>query len=240
MVLRDDNFVTIRDAIAEGRAIFDNIRKFVNYLLSANAGEVLVVFVGVLVGSFFFPTLFAGRAEALVLTPVMLLWINLVTDGLPALALGADPQAENVLERPPRGDDEPVINRRMMVSILTIGALMTASGLAVFFFGLTETRDLVVAQTVLFTFLVTIEMVRIQTIRSRYDQSLLSNRWLVAAILVTLFLQLLVLYTPVNRFFDVIAPTLDHWGWIGAAFVGFLAANLLMVRVYDRAFGDSI
>jgi Ca2+-transporting ATPase len=240
VILRDDNFVTIRDAIAEGRAIFDNIRKFVNYLLSANAGEVLVVFFGVLVGSFFFPTLFAGRAEALILTPVMLLWINLVTDGLPALALGADPQSEGVLERPPRGENEPVINTRMLVSILTIGGLMTVSGLGLFFFGLTETRDLLLAQTVLFTFLVTIEMVRIQTIRSRYDLSILSNRWLILAILVTFVLQWLVLYTPLNRFFEVIPLVGDHWLWIGVAFVGFLAANLLMVRAYDRVFGDSV
>ena len=236
MVLQDDNFVTIRDAIAEGRGIFDNIRKFVNYLLSANAGEVLVVFVGVLVGSALFPAAFASKSEALVLTPVMLLWINLVTDGLPALALGADPKADDVMDREPRGDDEPVIDTRMMLSILTIGALMTVTGLSLFFFGLTETRALVVAQSLLFTFLVTIEMVRIQTIRSRYDQGILSNPWLVVAILVTLALQLLVLYTPLNQLFDVVAVSVTGWAWIGAAFLAFLVSHILVVALYDRVF----
>ncbi|WP_433634534.1 cation-translocating P-type ATPase [Halomicrococcus sp. NG-SE-24] len=238
MVLQDDNFVTIRDAIAEGRGIFDNVRKFVNYLLSANAGEVLVVFVGVLVGTVLFPRAFASRSEALVLTPVMLLWINLVTDGLPALALGADPKPDDVLDRSPRGDDEPVIDTRMMVSILTIGALMTATGLALFFFGLSRTRDLVVAQSLLFTFLVTIEMVRIQSIRSRYDQEFFSNRWLVGAILVTLALQLLVLYTPLHVFFDVVPLSRRGWTWIGVAFLAFLVADALVSRLYDRTVAD--
>ncbi|WP_440008016.1 cation-translocating P-type ATPase [Halomicrococcus sp. SG-WS-1] len=238
VVLQDDNFVTIRDAIAEGRGIFDNVRKFVNYLLSANAGEVLVVFVGVLVGAVLFPRAFASRSEALVLTPVMLLWVNLVTDGLPALALGADPKADDVLDRSPRGDDEPVIDTRMMVSILTIGALMTVTGLALFFFGLSRTRDLVVAQSLLFTFLVTIEMVRIQSIRSRYDQEFFSNRWLVGAILVTLALQLLVLYTPLHVFFDVVPLSPRGWTWIGVAFLAFLVADALVSRLYDRTVAD--
>jgi len=240
MVLRDDNFATIRDAIAEGRGIFDNIRKFVNYLLSANAGEVLVVFLGVLVGTVAFPTLFAERAEALILTPVMLLWINLVTDGLPALALGADPQAENILDRPPRPADEPVIDRRMLASIAGIGAIMTITGLALFFYGLGTTVDLLRAQTVLFTFLVAVEVIRIQVIRSRYDLSIGSNRWLLGAIGVTLLLQLLVLYTPLATVFGVQPVSPRGWAWIGAAFAGFLGLNLGLSALLDRIYGPTI
>ncbi|AZH24814.1 cation-translocating P-type ATPase [Haloplanus aerogenes] len=240
MILQDDNFATIRDAIAEGRGIFDNIRKFVNYLLSANAGEVLVVFLGVLVGTLLFPGLFAEQAEALVLTPIMLLWINLVTDGLPALALGADPQAENILDRPPRESDEPVIDRHMMASIAGIGAIMTVTGLALFFYGLRTAADLMRAQTVLFTFLVVVEVIRIQVIRSRYDLSLVSNPWLLGAIGVTLLLQLLVLYTPLNVFFDVRPITLQGWTWIGTAFVGFLGLNLALSALLDRIFTSRI
>ncbi|MFC6942461.1 cation-translocating P-type ATPase [Salinirubellus sp. GCM10025818] len=236
MVLQDDNFATIRDAIAEGRGIFDNIRKFVNYLLSANAGEVLVVFVGVLVGTFLFPELFAEQSEALILTPVMLLWINLVTDGLPALALGADPKTENILDRPPRGSDEPVINRQMMASIAVIGLVMTVTGLALFFYGLLTVTTLIRAQTLLFTFLVVVEVVRIQVIRARYDLSILSNRWLIGSIGITLLLQLLVLYTPLNEFFAVRPLSVDEWTWIGAAFVGFLVLNLGTSEVLDRVF----
>ncbi|MFC6954530.1 cation-transporting P-type ATPase [Halorubellus litoreus] len=234
MILQDDNFATIRDAIAEGRGIFDNIRKFVNYLLSANAGEVLVVFVGVLVGSALYPSLFAGNTEALVLTPVMLLWINLVTDGFPALALGTDPKADDIMDRAPRGEDDPVIDRRMLLSIATIGAIMTVTGLALFFYALDVTRDLVVAQTLLFTLLVTIEMVRIHLIRSRYDLSPLSNPWLVAAVALSLALQLAVLYTPLREFFSVIAPTLEHWTWIGGAFIAFVALAVATETLVER------
>ena len=238
MVLLDDNFATIRDAIAEGRAIFDNIRKFVNYLLSANAGEVLAVFVGVLVGTVLFPDLFAARTEALILTPAMLLWINLVTDGLPALALGADPASEGILDRPPRGAGEPVIDRRMAVSIGAIGVGMAATGLALFFAGLRASESLVRAQTLLFTFLVVVEVIRIQVIRSRYGLSVGSNPWLVAAVLVTVGLQLLVLYTPANALFGVDPLPTSAWGAIGAGFVAFLLFNVVTSVALDRLLAE--
>jgi Ca2+-transporting ATPase len=234
VVLQDDNFATIRDAIAEGRRIFDNIRKFVNYLLSANAAEVLVVFFGVMLGSVLFPSLFAGQSEALILTPVMLLWINLVTDELPAIAIGTDPAAENIMDRDPRGTDEPVIDRRVMVSIGMIGVLITIIGLALFFYGLQVTRQLVLAQTLLFTFLVVAEMIRIQLIRSRYDLSPLSNRWLVGAISSSLVLQLAALYTPLNGFFDVVPVGPTGWIWIGVAFVAFMVLGFAVENAISR------
>jgi Ca2+-transporting ATPase len=237
MVLLDDNFTTIRDAVESGRGVFDNLRKFVNYLLSANAGEVAVVFVGVLLGAALFPLAFAGQPEALVLTPVMLLWINLVTDGLPALALGADPAAGDVMQRPPRGRDAPVINGRMAASILGIGAVMTVTGLGVFFYGLRQ-ADLLVAQTALFTFLVVVEVVRIQVIRSRFGHSIGSNRWLLGAVATSFALQLAVLYTPLSGLFGVTPLGLDAWAWIAAGFVAFLAANLAMAWALDRLFED--
>ncbi|MFT4890560.1 MAG: Ca2+-transporting ATPase [Halobacteriales archaeon] len=236
MVLRDDNFATIRDAVAEGRGIFDNIRKFVNFMLSANAGEVLVVFLGVLIGSAFFPEFASTSAsEALILTPVMLLWINLVTDGLPALALGVDPKADDIMDRPPRGADESVINRRVMASILTIGTLLAVTGLPLFFYGLVQER-LVVAQTLLFTFIVAAEMIWVQLIRSRYDLSVVSNPWLIAAIASTIVLQLGVLYTPVNEFFGVVALNATHWSWIAVTFVAFAILGALGGKALERAF----
>ena len=234
MVLRDDNFATIRDAVAEGRAIFDNIRKFVNFLLSANAGEVLAVFFGVLVGGALFPELFAASSEALILTPVMLLWINLVTDGLPALALGVDPRTEGIMDRPPRPSEEGVIGGRIVASVLVLGAAITVVGLVLFFRGLEATGDLVLAQTLLFTFLVTIEMVIIQVIRGRYGLEVLSNRWLVAAVASSVGLQLLVLYSPLQEFFGVRALSLEAWGWIGLATVGFTLLAVAGSRVLSR------
>ncbi|WP_136715511.1 cation-translocating P-type ATPase [Halorientalis salina] len=236
MILQDDNFVTIRDAVETGRGIFDNVRTFVNYLLSANAGEVLVVFFGVLLGSLLFPDLFEGsEAVGLVLTPVMLLWVNLVTDGLPALALGADPTAPNVMDRPPRGRGEPIIDRRVLASILAIGVVMTVVGLGLFFARLAATGSLVRAQTTLFTFLVVIELARIQLIRRRYGKSLRSNPWLVGAVALTLGLQLLVLYTPLADLFDVVPLALEAWGWLAGAFVVFVALNSLLVVALDAA-----
>ncbi|MFB6102363.1 MAG: cation-translocating P-type ATPase [Haloplanus sp.] len=239
MILQDDDFATIRDAIAEGRGIFDNIRKFVNYLLSANAGEVLVVFLGVLVGTALFPEQFAARSEALVLTPVMLLWVNLVTDGLPALALGVDPKSEDILDRPPRPPGAPVIDSRMIASIVAIGLILTVTGLALFFYGLMTAGDLIRAQTLLFTFLVVAEVVRIQVIRSRYDLPLRSNRWLIGAIAITVALQLLVLYTPLHEFFVVRQLTLAEWLPIGVTFLAFLVLNLGTTVLFDRLFPDS-
>ncbi|MFW5955775.1 MAG: cation-translocating P-type ATPase [Halorhabdus sp.] len=234
MVLLDDNFASIRDAVAEGRGIFDNIRKFVNFLLSANAGEVLAVFVGVLLGSALFPELFAGQAQALILTPVMLLWINLVTDGLPALALGVDPKMDGIMDRPPRGSDESVIDRRSIALILGFGGIYAALGLPLFFYGLSVTENLIVAQTLLFTFIVLGEITQVQIIRSRYDLALFSNRWLVGALASSLLLHFAVLYTPARTFFDVIAPGAAEWTWLGIAVLAFVALGTLMVRGLDR------
>ncbi len=240
MVLQDDNFVTIRDAIAEGRGIFDNIRKFVNYLLSANAGEVLVVFFGVLIGSFFMPDVFnsSGGSEALILTPIMLLWINFVTDGLPALALGADPKSEGIMKRTPRGNNEPVISKRMMYSILGMGGIMAVTGLPLFFHALATTGEIIIAQTLLFTFLVLVEMIRIQTIRQRYNQSILSNKWLLGALVGSLVLQLLVIYTPLSSYFGTIRIGLEGWLWMTSAVLGFLVLTFGMIELFDRLFEE--
>lgn len=240
MVLQDDNFVTIRDAIAEGRGIFDNIRKFVNYLLSANAGEVMVVFLGVLIGSFFMPEIFnsAEGAEALILTPIMLLWINFVTDGLPALALGADPKSNGIMERSPRNNNEPVINKRMLYSILGMGGIMAVTGLPLFFHALRTTGDLILAQTLLFTFLVLVEMIRIQTIRQRYKQSIFSNSWLAGALVGSLALQLLVIYTPLNSYFGTFEIGLQGWNWMLMATLGFLGVAVGMIKIFDRLFNE--
>jgi len=236
MILRDDNFATIRDAIEEGRGIFENVRKFVNYLVSTNTGEVLVVFLGVLLGSLLFPERFSGTSQALILTPILILWINLVADTLPALALGADPHAVGLMDRPPRPTDEGVINTRVLVSILTIAVLLAVTGLGLFFYALDRTGSLLRAQSLLFTFIVVVELIRIQVIRSRYGQSLRSNLWLVGAIGVSLLVHLTVLYTPLRNFFEVVPLTLTEWGWIAIGFVVFLVLNVALAKLNSRIF----
>ncbi len=120
IVLLDDNFATIRDAVKGGRRIFDNVRKFVNYLLSGNGGEVTMVFTGSMVGF------------GLVITPIQILWINLVTDGIPALTMGVDPPAEDVMDRDPRPPGEGVITKRIVTSIVGIATFMTVCLLPLF------------------------------------------------------------------------------------------------------------
>ena len=115
MILMDDNFATIVNAIKEGRRIFDNIRKFVNYLFTCNIAEVGVLFIA---------TLFLALKEPILL-PVQILWINLLTDGMPALALGVDPAAPGIMKRKPRKTGEPIINRRLVTIITTIGIQKT-------------------------------------------------------------------------------------------------------------------
>ena len=195
----------------------------------------LAVFLGITIGATLFPEVFSGNSEALILTPIMLLWINFVTDGLPALALGADPKSEGIMDRPPRGMKEPVINKRMMASIMGMGLAITAAGLPLFFKA-ASMGEIVLAQTLLFTFLVLVEMIRIQVIRKRYDQGIMTNKWLVLALASSFAMQLAVLYTPLSSFFDVAVLNLEHWKWLGAGVGAFLGITYVMSSAFDRIF----
>ena len=131
MVLADDNFATIVAAVEEGRAIFSNIRKFLRYLLSSNIGEVMTMFFGVLLADVIGLTAEGGGGVVLPLLATQILWINLVTDGAPALALGVDPADAGVMNEPPRPRGEGVITRRMWAGIFFVGAIMAAGTLLV-------------------------------------------------------------------------------------------------------------
>ena len=131
MVLADDNFATIVAAVEEGRAIFANIRKFLRYLLSSNIGEVMTMFFGVLLADVIGLTAREAARVVLPLLATQILWINLVTDGAPALALGVDPADAGVMNKPPRPRGEGVITRRMWAGIFFVGAIMAAGTLLV-------------------------------------------------------------------------------------------------------------
>ncbi|ELY44613.1 P-type HAD superfamily ATPase [Natronorubrum sulfidifaciens JCM 14089] len=244
IVLLDDNFATIRDAVKGGRRIFDNVRKFVNYLLSGNGGEVTMIFTGTLAGL------------GLVITPIQVLWINVVTDGIPALTMGVDPAADDVMEREPRPPDEGVITDRIVTSIVGIAIFMTVCLLPLFtlnFYGeLVPGYDVTgavlgwspgyevgreLAQTMVFTGFVVFEIVRIQAVRFRYGLGLFSNNWLVAAVGIAVVLQLLVLYTSTGQLlFDVEPLALVHWAQIGIAAAVFALLMAAFVKVQDRYF----
>ena len=130
VVLTDDDFATIVAAVEEGRAIFANIRKFLRYLLSSNIGEVMTMFFGVVLAKLI--GLYSeGEAVVLPLLATQILWINLVTDGLPALALGVDPADSDVMNRPPRPRSEGIVTRRMWAGILFVGAIMATGTLLI-------------------------------------------------------------------------------------------------------------
>jgi Ca2+-transporting ATPase len=190
MILTDDNFASIVAAVEEGRIIYSNIRKFVYYLLSCNVGEILVIFLAMLVGL------------PLPLRPIHLLWLNLVTDGLPALALGLEAGEPGTMERPPRPPREPIINREMMWNTAIQAAAITGTTLGAFVLGLRAyPNSLVAAQTIAFTTLVLSELFRAYTSRSeRYPLlrlGLFSNIYMVGATLSSFLLMAAVIYLPV-------------------------------------------
>ncbi len=193
MVLIDDNFATIVAAVEEGRIIYDNIRRFIKYLFSCNASEIVVMLIGPMIGM------------PIPLLPLQILWMNLVTDGLPALALGVEPAEKNVMKRPPYSSTESVFGRGMLTFILGMGAVMSLVSLGV---GLIAYRMGIEAwQTLLFTTLIFSQLAVAMEARSEQESlfrtGLLTNPSMVWAILSTVALQLAVIYVPfMQRIFD--------------------------------------
>jgi len=205
MVLTDDNYASIVSAIEEGRVIYSNIRKFVFYLISCNVGEILVIFLSMVAGL------------PVPLRPIQLLWLNLVTDGAPALALGLEQGDPDIMKRPPRPPGEPVINRDMRIGILVQAIVMTAAVLMAFVYGLGRfPGHLAGAQTIAFATLVCSELLRAFTARSEYYSmlsiSMSSNRWMLLAVASSFLLLLAVMYIPfLQPVFDTVPLGLSDW-----------------------------
>ncbi|MFC1741554.1 calcium-translocating P-type ATPase, SERCA-type [Nanoarchaeota archaeon] len=220
MILTDDNFTSIVSAVEEGRGIYDNIRKFVNYLLSCNVGEVLVIFLGVLMG------------WPLPLIAVQLLWINLVTDGPPAIALGVDPVAKDAMKRPPRKLTQKIMSRGMSLNIFSMGILIAAATLFVYYIGSQQSVE--TGRTMAFMTLVLLEIVRLQMIRSSYHTGTFSNKWLIGAVALSLGLQLVVVYTPLSKYFGVIALGSVYWLWMLGALAGVFIVGTIATRIIKK------
>ena len=223
MVLADDNFATIVDAVREGRRIFDNIKKFLRFLLSSNMGEVLTVFGGVVLSG---AIGLSGHSESGVVLPLLatqILWINLVTDSGPALAMGVDPSVEDVMARPPRKPTDRVVDGAMWSGVLLVGAVMAASTLATLDIflpgGLIETPlstdSLGTARTAAFSTLVLAQL--FNTLNSRSEtvsafSHLFVNKWLWGAIGLTLVLQVAVVEAPfLQAAFSTTSLDPVHW-----------------------------
>jgi Ca2+-transporting ATPase len=238
IVLADDNFASIVAAVEEGRAIFSNIRKFLRYLLSSNMGEVMTMFFGVLLADAIGLMPAEGGAVALPLLATQILWINLVTDGAPALALGADPAGAGVMTMPPRPKGEGVITRRMWWGIFYVGTIMAAGTLLVLDAslpgGLIEGKGEVrYAQTMAFNTLVLFSL--FTAFNSRSDEQsafagLFSNKWLWAAVVLSLLLQAAVIYTPfLQQAFSTVSLSAGDWMRCAA-----VASSVLWLRELSK------
>tara|TARA_Y100000310_G_C20680695_1_gene815776 strand:- start:296 stop:2875 length:2580 start_codon:yes stop_codon:yes gene_type:complete len=226
MILTDDNFVSIVNAVEEGRGIYDNITKFVDYMLSSNLGEVLVIFLAMLIG------FSVNGGIVLPLLAIQILWMNLVTDGLPAIALGVDPINKKVMQRKPRDINEGIITKKMMWNIGLIGILIALSTLFLFWRFL---PNLVLAQTVAFTTLIVLQIVRVQMVRKQHNEKLFSNKWLNYALISSIGLQLLVIYTPLSNIFHTTALGVLEWVWIiGVALIVFALGSFGSKVIKDR------
>jgi Ca2+-transporting ATPase len=205
MILGDDNFATIVAAVEEGRGIYDNIRKCIHYLLSCNLGEVLTMFIATLVGL------------PLPLLPIQILWVNLVTDGLPAMALGVDGAEPGIMNRQPRAPGESVFARRLAGKIALGGILIGLGTLFVFVVGLLMGVNILEARTMAFTTLVFFQLFQVFDCRSEergiFEVGLFSNPYLVGAVLISTLMQLSVIYFPPLQVIFKTVP-LVSWQWV--------------------------
>ena len=217
MVLLDDNYATIVAAIEEGRNIYDNIRKFVTYILSSNTGELFVMFVGPFLGL------------PLPLLAVQILWINLVTDGLPGLALAVEPAERGIMKRPPYLPEESILSRGVGARIAWIGVLMGIVSLLVGYYYFRQDPN-GPWQTMIFTTLTLAQMGNALALRAHKESvfsiGIFSNRLMVLAIALTIALQLALLYTSLGqRFFSTVPLSAENLA------IGFGASLLVFVAV---------
>ncbi|HZC85059.1 MAG TPA: HAD-IC family P-type ATPase, partial [Rubrobacter sp.] len=240
MVLTDDNFASIVAAVEEGRSIFDNIQKFLRFLLSSNIGEVLTVFLGVVLAGVIGLTAGGEGALVLPLLATQILWINLITDGAPALALGLDPAEPEVMNRPPRPVGSGVITRRMWGGIAFVGIIMAAGTLLVLDFGLPGgliqgSGDLPYARTMAFTTLVLFQLFNAPNARSDERSAFhqwFRNSWLLGALVLSIALQILVVYAPfLQPAFGTVSLNLGDWLVCVA-----VASSVLWLRELSKLF----
>lgn len=204
LVLADDNFNTIVAAVEEGRSIYDNIRKFIRFLLGCNLGEILTMFLAMLFGL------------PLPLKPIQILWVNLVTDGLPALALGIDPPEGKVMSRPPRAPTENIFGRGLWLKIISKGFIIGITSLIVFIFIYFDSKNLVYAQSMALATLIITQLIYVFECRSEYlpvwGKKQSSNVFLVAAVSTSVFLLFCILYNSLLRdLFSTYPLSVEDW-----------------------------
>ena len=206
LILTDDNFASIVSAVEEGRVIFDNVRKFVYFLLSCNIGEIFLVFVSILLNL------------PVPLIPIQLLWLNLVTDSFPALALGVEKGDPNVMNQKPRNPDEPILNRKMIIGIVLQSIAVATASFSAYWWGINRygTDNIFEARTVAFATLILSELLIVFSTRSsRYtalEVGIFSNKKLIQGVSFSFLLMLAVIYIPfLNPIFGTFPLGLSEW-----------------------------
>ena len=226
MVLTDDNFASIVKAVKEGRGVYNNIKKFILFLFSSNLAEILIILTSLIANL------------PLPIIAIQLLWINILTDGLPALALGIDPVDKNIMKFPPRKSNERIINNKDAVKLLMQGIIMSVSTLSVFFIFLKST-NLIYAQTMAFTTLVILELFNSLNYRSDrnsiFSKELFSNKYLLLAISASFILQLVIIYLLPNLFKATPLIFID-WAWILIAALPVLIIQEIVKLTYPKLF----
>lgn len=222
IVLTDDNFSSIVAAVKEGRNIYDNIKTFILYLLSSNAAEVMIVFAAIIIG------FNVNGSQVIPLTAIQLLWINLITDGLPALALGIDPPLRDVMKRKPRDPKERLLSREVFTHMFLTGIVMAAIVLIIFAYNM---GNIAKALTLSFTTLVLLEMINVLRIRVEHGHSLFSNHKLIGAVASSVLLQLFVVYTSaLQPIFDTVPLTYSDWLMILSGLLAFTVFAAIRIK----------
>ncbi len=220
-VLLDDSFSHIVNAIEEGRGIYDNIQKSIMLLLSGNLGEVLIIFLAVLLGL------------NLPLTAIMLLWINMVTDGAPALAFSVDHYGKDIMLRSPKPGNEGILPRPKLALIGILGAIGTVIALCLFsLYGgnSADEAELIRARTMVFNFVVLYEVILVFVIRHGYQVPFFSNIYIWLSVLLSIGLQAVLMYTPLDSYFKVTPLGLNELTALLIASLGFYASFLIYHR----------
>jgi Ca2+-transporting ATPase len=218
LILLDDNFATIVRAVQEGRKIYDNLRRFIRYAIATNSSEILIMLIAPLVGL------------PIPLLPLQILWVNLVTDGLPGLALAVEPEERNVMHRPPRPAKEGIFARGLGVHVLWVGVLM--AGIAVGSQAIAVKYNIAEWQTIVLSVMAFSQLAHVLAIRSEreslFTQGVMSNKPLLGAVLITVLLQLVIIYVPaMNNLFKTMPLSIMELSWtIVAASLVFFAVEL--------------
>ncbi|PKK96416.1 MAG: ATPase [Tenericutes bacterium HGW-Tenericutes-3] len=227
MILTDDNFSTIVNAVSEGRTIFSNIKKAIHFLLSCNIGEIITIFLGTTIGILIFST------RVTTLTAVQILWVNLVTDSLMAIALGLDPKEKDIMKDKPRNSNESIFANGLGKKIAWQGTMLGLIAFSAYIIGWFMTSDtslrMITAQTMTFIVLALSQLVHAFNVRSQKHSAfkLARNKYIIYALLVSVVLQLLVVFLPFTRsIFKIIMPTLTQW----AIILGLIILPLVIVE----------